>query len=464
MLQKFTKRLSLVSLLFANAMNLSAASKNYISTMEHNSIRALYCNNGQLCDALIERAFKNRYNYAIVEFDFRITDNIVGNKDVYNNLGNDVKNACVLLSKREMRLIPMFQMSSQWSLGWKTLRDFENPDIGINSITCNRENPQLVTNAICNYTDNLSTVNEGSNSWAPEPNGVDKSIIEVFDAIKQGFSDANVNYPLEFIHIGHDEPQFLNWCIIAGIGSECETAYPYKGNLARGESSQADINYIQTKINAGLSTQSAYQMLLADELYRRVSQAEQVYGTNVKIMIYGDSYDNQSWGGVPLWIQKGYGDKITLSGAIDLPGLTESQKSKVKERIIPILWNYHGKVERADNPLDFLTRSDYNSNEAINRFVSRGFKVMYCGALQNGNDSKNQIKEYSSTSHNYRNNCLGYCAAAWVDTYDPNLPDNKWSVIEYIYTGCGNDSYLPVTDFTRRTENYIQSLMQLLLD
>src|SRR5512133_327745 len=425
-LKKITKKFLFALLLFSSAINVKSTPLSYISTMDHNSIRALYCNKGQLCNALIERAWNNRYNYAIVEFGFRNSDNIVGNKDVYLNLRNDVKDACNALSKRGIRLIPMFQMSSQWSLGWKTLRDFENPNIGINSITSDRNNPQIITKYICKYTDNLSTVNEGSNSWAPEPNGVDKSILEVFDAIRQGFADANTNYPLEFVHIGHDEPQFLNWCIIAGIGSGCETAYPYKGNLARGESSLVDKAYIQSKINMGISKQNAYQMLLVDELNRRVSQAEQVFGPKVNLMIYGDSYDNQSWGGVPLWVQNGYGEKITLSGAIDLPGLNESQKIKLKEKIIPILWNYHGKVERADNPLDFLTRSDYNSNDAINSFASRGFKVLYCGALQNGNDSKNQIKEYSSISHNYRNNCLGYCASAWVDTYNQDMPDSKW--------------------------------------
>ena len=69
---------------------------------------------------------------------------------------------------------------------------------------------------------------------------------------------------------------------------------------------------------------------------------------------------------------------------------------------------------------------------AFKRFVSHGFQFIYIGALQKGNDSKNQIVEYATAAKKYYDNCLGYYAAAWDVEYDSAAPDTKWDIIEYL--------------------------------
>jgi hypothetical protein len=352
----------------------------------------------------------------------------------------------------------MVPMSSKWAIHWKILQKYENPNIGMNTITSNDNNPDIIgDNPICNYKNNLESVNKGSNSWAYEPDGVDKSIIDVFKAVNDGFNDANVGYILEYIHLEHDEPQFLNWNLMAGVGAECETAYPYKGNFARGAVSKADVQFIQSLLARGYSTGSAYQQLLANELFRRISQVEQVFGSRVKSMIFGESFDDQSWGGVPWWVNFGNSNKMTMSGVIDLPGLNDSQRKKMKERLILVVWNYDGKNPYVARLIDWLNQADYNSENALNRLTVKGYKFLYLGALENGDDSKQQINEYASASRNYQNNCLGYYAAAWDVGYTIGSPDGKWNILEYLYSGCGNNKYMPVP------AGALMSIMEMLM-
>jgi hypothetical protein len=405
------------------------------SLSQFNSVRIVLFYSLVLSDSLLDRIKKNDYNYAAVSFPFRNSNETVGDGDVYANLRADVCSLCIALNSRGIRFIPVISMSSRWALQWKTVQRYENPAIGMNTITSNDDIPVLIgKNTICQYADNHESVTLGSNSWANEPEGFDKSIIDVFTAIRDGFADAKLPYSLEYVHIEHDEPQFLNWLLMGGVGAQCGNALPYRGNFARGAVSSADVAYIAAQLHEGHTPQEAYQRLLADELYRRVVQADQVFGQSVKLLFYAESFDDQSWGGVPWRVSSGDSLTIVMNGVIDLPGLTEERKYKVKERTVPVLWNYDGKIAFVNDILGWLNRGDYNSDSAFKRFAARGYDFLYVGALENGTDSKNQIKEYAAAAKEYRGNCLGYLAAAWNVIYDNGSPDPKWDVIEYLHS------------------------------
>lgn len=417
--------------LFSGVFIISAVASAYHG--QFNSVRIVYLPFTEVQDPLVNRIKNSNYNYAAIPFPFRVSNDSVGDGDVYANLRADVCNFIIALYRQNIRLIPIIPMSSRWALQWKILQMYENPAIGMNTITSNEDLPDIIgENPICRFKDSTGTVTHGSNSWAPEPDGVDKSIIDIFSAIRDGFSDANVDYPLEYVHIQHDEPQFLNWLLMAGVGKECGNTLPYRGNLARGEVSAADVSFISSRLSEGYPLAKSYQILLANELYRRVIQAEEVFGADVKLLFYAESFDDQSWGGVPWHVT--FGDKTTIlmHDVITLPGLDDEQKKIVKKQLYPVLWNYDGKNPFVDNILEWLYRADYDSEAAFKRFASNGYRFLYVGALQNGNDSRQQIIEYAIAADSFRDNCLGYLAATWAVGYDPAAPDKKWDIIEYM--------------------------------
>ena len=384
-------------------------------------------------DSLLDRIENSGYNYAAVSLVFRISNASVGDGDIYANLRSDVCTLAVALAARNIRLIPLIPMSSKWALQWKLLQLYENPKIGMNTIVADNDLPVILgDNPICQYTGRIENATMGSNSWAFEPEGVDKSMIDVFTAIRDGFSDADVDFPLEYIHIQHDEPQFLNWLLMAGAGARCGNASPYRGNFARAEISAADSQYIDSLLHEGISAEKAYQRLLADELYRRVTQADEVFGPGVNLMFYAESFDDQSWGGVPWRVNLDDTARILMHGVIDLPGLDEQKKKTVKERTVAMVWNFDGKQAFVNSLLGWIARTDYNSEAVFKRFSDHGFNFMYIGALQNGDASKNQIAEYAAAARIYPDNCLGYYGAAWDVVYDPADPDPKWDIIEYL--------------------------------
>ena len=423
-------------------------------TTPFNSIRIAHLHYTLLNDSLLDRVKRSGYNYATVPLTFRASNLTVGDGDFYANFREDVCSSTVALDRFDIRIIPLIPMSSRWALQWKMLQMYENPSIGMNTVTANDDLPAVLgENPICQYADSLTGVTHGSNSWGPEPDGVDKSVRELFTAINDGFTDAQVDYPLEYVHIQHDEPQVLNRLLMGGIATPCGTTLPFRGNFARGETSAADSIFINEALRNGHSLAGAYQLLLADELFRRATQAKEVFGSGVKLMFFAESFDFQSWGNVPWHVN--FGDTtITICDVIDLPGLDEAQKNTFKKQLIPMLWNFDGKNPFVKNILDYLHRSDYDSDASFSRFAEKGFRFLYIGALQNGEDSRKQIIEYANASRNFPDHCLGYMAAAWDIGYDTLSPDKKWDILEYMpsvqnSTGLNRHSRQPPSqDFT----------------
>lgn len=420
-----------------------------ITISANNDIRTVQLFQTDINDSSLSRIKNSNYNYVIVPFIYRISDTVVGNGDIYENLSADICSLTIVLSKYNLKIIPMIPMSSKWALNWKTIQIFENPKVGMNTIVANDNNPNILNaygiytalntlrggndgtedKTLCDIENPSSVANMGSNSWAEEKEGVDKSVVDIFNAIKKGFNKSKVNYALEYVHIEHDEPQFLNWSLIGGAALPCGNAYPYKGNFARGEVSSADTLYIINAIKSGMSVEKAYQSLLADEIYRRVIQSEQVFGSSVKLMFFAEAFDNQSWGGVEWYVKNGKkASKIYMGGVIELPNLTEVEKRKVKDQTVLVLWNYDGKRVYEGSIVKYLNRKDYNTDYAFQRLSDYGFNFLYIGAFQNGKSSKNQIRESAVAAEKYRDHCVGFYAAAW----DAPYIDAKWDVIEYL--------------------------------
>ena len=447
-------------------------------------IRIINCPQYCINDSLLSRIQRSNYNYVVVPFNFRVSDDIVGNGDVYENLKSDMRNATIALSKYNLKIIPLIPSCAKWALQWKIIQIYENPKVGMNTIVANDEIPSIVNdtkvyefknnlttqlngynklfgkldaalhgekyepvepvynklnNSLCELDNPAAQVTMGTNSIAYEPEGVDKSVIDILNALKEGFEGANVDYDLEYVHFEHDESNFMNWSLIGGIAEKCGTAYPYLGNFARGEIAMSEVNFIDSAVKTGTSIEIAYQSLLAQEVYRRILQIESVFGYTsngykTKLMIYADAFDDQNWGGTPWKVKNGNEiNEILMGGVINLPSLNKHEKGRVKNEIVMVVWCNTGNTQRVDKIQDWLSQEDYNTDAAFKRFNDYGYKFIYCGSLQYGKKSANQLKEFADLSIKY-SNYMGYFGAAWDADYDIKNPHEKWNVIEYIYS------------------------------
>jgi hypothetical protein len=192
----------------------------------------------------------------------------------------------------------------------------------------------------------------------------------------------------------------------------------------------------------------AIRMLLAEEIYRRVEQVEAAM-PQVRVMIYGDSFDHQSWGAVPMRYAYGGKDTLMLPGVADLPGLNEEQKEKVKEKLILEIWNPRGWEESLGEP-DYSwkwLRPDYNTRETFDRLISKGYKLVYfCFYPKDGTKpwrTRHQAKEFASVSRRYRSDIYGYATTAWSVPPD----HSEWDMIEYMYEVADYWTYRQGRDF-----------------
>lgn len=438
-----------------------------------NTIRIVNANHPRsLTPAFLDRISNARYNYVAVPFGFYPSNKVYGDGDVFVNLRRDISRALDTIeswnrhNESSLRMIPMIGMSSRWARGWQVLRRWENSGIGINSVVFRDEIKLSVdeterSEGICGYAGHTDMVKKertntrGSNSWAHEPRGADSTIYDVLAAVRAGWDSSNVSYPLEFIHLGHDEPQILNWCLIGGVAAPCGTAIPYKGIFARGHVSAADTARIEELRGQGVRMAEVYQTMLAQEIHRRVVQVRGALGPHVRVMIYADSWDDQSWGGVPLRARGADKEEmVTLAGVVDLPGLDGNEKAEVKDGVILILWNYTGRIERRNHVFSFPPK--YSTRRAFRRLAGRGFNCMYVGALvkdpysllfKTFAESREQMERYAGRSSQFPHHCKGYMAAAWVSSYDTGDPQEQWDIIEYLVRGTANYGNLPKRDF-----------------
>lgn len=435
--------------------------------MSYNSIRIAYCGSGEglgagMWDDFLQRAKNSRYNYVLAEFAFDR-----GANTSMQSKKEDFKKAFSKVDKFGLRLIPLIQMGSCWSDHWKYANDNWGANIQMNRV--NGKNNGGYTKFF------------GCPSFAEDQNGIDKTFQELLVTIKSAYTEASVSYPLEFIHLGHDEPSFYQASLIGGVtyfDKAFHSDQSWETYSLNATYSQADRDFINNRINNfGEKVETAFSTLMVNEIYRRVKQIKLNINDNVKLIIYGDAWDPQM-NGPNFQLTYLSKKKYNINGKVtgydncfkttpqirDLPGLNSNEKKDFKENVILMPWNYSENCVTYW-PTDLSKKTwVYNTNNTFKFLRAGGFKFMYLHEIIDGKDTNSyrssnppgypqdrisQAKAFTNTSFNYNDNCLGFGAAAWEWWTNP-IP-KCYESIEYLYNL--NSKKLPVVDFKTDTIN-----------
>lgn len=403
---------------------------------QFNSIRIAYYHKGEELDSsFIIHAKKHNYNYILGEFNFEDVENPM------ERIGVDIKKAFQITSKYNMELIPKIQINSGWSSHWRHLRDKDNPKIEMNLIKAkNRKQKHLSW--------------WGCPSFAPDSNGIDKSFEDLIKSIVKAHKSAKVPYPLEFIHLGHDEPAFYEFMHIGGVipGKHGKNKHGslYIPKKPR-EYSQKDRNWIRNSVGSNKYTDEnislAFQAIIVNSLYRKVKTIKN-HSPNTKVMVYADAFD-PCMGGINSFLtsfkRKDSSNEYcisqfvsdTLKGMATLPGLTNKEKKFFRKNVILLPWNYNGMQAFAGvKPV----REDYDTYKTFSYFSKNGFKFIYTFELI-PKDQKwlpeqnkiNQMYEFVNMAKLFKENCLGYNAAHWSADWDNPKHRDCFRTMEELY-------------------------------
>ena len=413
------------------SVTMYAATTEY-NVMKYNSIRIAHYKEGEnIPVGFLVRAKKAGYNYVLGEFLLHR-----GNYSSMVEKKDDFKSAFKKVDAQGLRLIPLIQMGSSSAEHWQWAKDNWNPKIEMNRIHGKNKSGKHG--------------NWGMPSLAEDMDGIDASFVELLEIIKQAHSEADVSYPLEFIHLGHDEPAFYKHCLIGGVKGTYSGEYViYDDDRSY---SQADRNFINERISSGDSTSEAFQRLIVDELYRRIGQVHAVWGNKSRIMIYGDAWDPELNGAMEMETYTAETAAMT-PGIATLPGLAADQKETFRENVVMIPWNYDGNSTTGDK--------DYNAANTFSYLASNGFKFIYAHEITKDNiypypdERVAQANEYINESRNYQVNCLGFAAVHWSD-----WENRCYDSIEYLADG--NAGFIPPKSF--QYEDIFSPILNLLLD
>lgn len=411
-------------------------------------------------DDYLKKVASMNYNYII------LYPNVHGNTEdeIYNNLTSDTRDAVINASRFGLRVIPYVNMTGRWAYYfWHPL------EIATGKTFCTShweatgwENFFGVNWTLKWFGVAFSPADWtpfGTNRLSPDPTGFDSYLIKILQAIKNGFDAANSYYPLEFIHLDHNELFCGDRLPIGGLCNENSSSLCYGVRWRNTTADQTDKDWIQGRINAGDSPSLAVAKLLVEEAYRRTNQVKQVFGNNVKTIIWGDMWDQGGHGGIDMQLFNGTWGANPAPTVLSLPGLTDEQKNSLKSSLILAHWHYKTKE---DFTYGTCLSHDYSFDKILSQTTSNGFKFIYCGcANPTGNPlySKDQIQyealqaiiSSQGTSYNYLSNCLGFCAASFDNAqYDPNSTAiTGYSTLGFMARDYENESPLiPSDDWT----------------
>lgn len=436
-----------------------------------NSIRIAHNMQGEeigslLLDDFLLKAKNAKYNYVLAQFNMNrgkpMPATINDKKVVF-------KKSFIKVGQYNLRMIPLVctgsahdaQGEGQWCFAKYGLPEIPTP-----------WNPNIKLNLVWGRTDGSSDETSwGTTAFTADPNGVDKTFIEYLTMIKQAHEEAHVSYPVEYIHIGHDEMTFYDVCLIGGAPSFnvngiskitslngnrnwyiAEDPSP-NGNTYNGTPRvrtfvQSDRDFIDSCIAQGNDISTAFAKIIVTEIYRRLEQVQSVFGSKTKILIHGDMFDPSLNGGARFVTYKSvpsfnenkitnWSNTIQLCPVIaTLPGLTNDQKLKFQKNVIIIPWNYDVTVSNQmalmNGKLSY-TSWNYDVDKTFKYFKDNNLKFIYGDELIEGNNSitigrSNQMHNWCINALNYQSSCMGYAAFSWSD-----WPAKSFNTIDSLY-------------------------------
>jgi hypothetical protein len=266
--------------------------------------------------------------------------------------------------------------------------------------------------------------------WTATPSWASKTIDNLFTIeitkIRDAFnsSGANAYGTLQFIHLAHDE------CVWPIYNSD-KTLNRIEIVMANGDigQSNSDASFITTKISTSkdpIVIENAFRILYIDEVNRRVKAVNAISGLqNTQIMIYGDMWDPQINGSLPLRVSN-FPSPYTLNGfnlrtqlkvhlapggtsttdLADLPGLSSTDKTSFKQKVVLSPWWYNTMIGEVE----------YSPANTYKYFKGKGFKITYC-VIASGDelpvnfDYINAMGKNVRDSYNYQDCIIGYMLA-----------------------------------------------------
>ncbi|MBD3420288.1 MAG: hypothetical protein GF398_09255 [Chitinivibrionales bacterium] len=347
--------------------------------------------------------------------------------------------AFILSEKHELRLIPCISLISCYSSSWSELGK-QYPDFEMNLIEAKNRNGDISLYGM------PSLVGEERSRL-----GVDSAFCDVIRTLKRAHRNSKAKYPLEFIHLGVDEPFFYNYCLIGGVpnGKIRGKGFAILNNSHR-QFSFSDRAYIRDKIKKSQTASSAFQSLIVLSLFKKIHLLHRNLNSNIKIMLWADIWDPQQNGkGIFDYHTKlvtFLGSKRVVKftpGIISLPGLSEQQKKIFKDNTILIPWEYFNKTKINET-------LKYDETETFRLFSSHGFKFLYAHTIYsfdnfNSPSSQKQGIEWHNASLRFKSHCLGY-HACWFGKI------GKKAIESLRFTSEVNSSHIPEKAFFENTD------------
>lgn len=380
-----------------------------LCSQTYNNIRVAYISANSVTPIptrFYERAQANGYNYILAEF--RIWEDPAWINGRYTGNSNSIlrkrlRDEFLSADKNGLKLIPLFQTSSEHSWHWVQTK-----------------NPNIQWQTLPSDVIGWSEANRKVPAFAPDPSGVfgfDSSFNQLLNIIYDAFADARGATPslkysnIEYIHFGGDEP-FFNFkdtrrvMVLAGL---C----------------QLDRDWLDRQGLRNSTPQNKIISLLGNNIRRKVQMINTVgnkRGHTTTALYYADMLDPNFFGGDSDLCT--FTDIFNPSASATTNIKTSSLASNadvqtVRSQSILVQWNYEQ---------DYLG-GNYNTFSTFNHFKSNNLRFLHGSALADENNPilhkrLNQLMDQAVTCANpvFNKSALGYVSFHWCS--GSNIFDN----------------------------------------
>lgn len=436
---------------------------------QYSSVRIAQSPSKDIPDNFLDRVIDAGYNYVAVSFPIsdEFADEWSSQGWYYYATGNSqyfdqIKNAFVKVWQAgkdrgvPLQLIPIIPAGSKGS------GNLGNTHLPIKWAPLYKVDMEqrLRKEAGLPYDDEYDITPSGCPSFAPDPEGYDKAFKEVIAVVERAFAEANQEhyqegfpYFLDYIKLANDEPYTVDILPVdkkhqffPGL-SRHDKEWIYNNVPDHG----GIIEYMGWYL--GNANPEAKQMLIANELSRRVQDVHNAHGSGyypfskADIIVFADAWDPEKKGGY-----------FNTTGVVDK--LDEIDPT-LKEDLVFELFHYddtHRNITTVNFPdvgyymngsiIVFLgvmevdaTGSRYSPFDALDHFCSRDCNVMCTFALAKPGKSSIEISEkmiqvfkmeeaIKEIKQLYPNQFIGYSAATWEleddEEWESNPPDDNY--------------------------------------
>lgn len=422
------------------------SSREGYRTLGYNAIRMAYYGDAEqiaaaatrpdpAIDDFLSAVVRLDYNYILAEFNFnRGATAGTGNATAANKL-RDFRDAFRKTAEYGLRLIPLIQVGSRHSVHWRHLQ-LHGPyeQIGFSRVLAGEHNREGA----------VQTVELGVPSYSEEPEGMDRAFVDMMLALRDAHTESGVGYPLEFVHLGHDEPELTLSAVTESVLLIGEAAKTVRDCGVEKRGICRVLNTCASDVTAlygdTVQTENALQELIVGEVHRRVVQVRSAFGDDrIKVMIWADMWDEQNTGGKDILLRDGSTTVRTAPQILALPGLSSSQRNELRDGLILVAWRNGNNTVYPGGTKDMSPYDDgvFHAEYLFDQFRDAGLRFMYVHeATPDGSRDGNRLRQarewYSSAKlPRFRGWYVGYGAVHWCGRW--KAPPSCFSTMGYYY-------------------------------